>query len=55
MAAPHAAGAAALYLADRPRASPADVAGALVERAVSGKVKERKAGSPNRLLQVGRS
>ncbi|MDW8807393.1 S8 family peptidase [Streptomyces scabiei] len=55
MAAPHAAGAAALYLADRPRASPADVARALVERAVSGKVKERKAGSPNRLLQVGRS
>ncbi|MFM9595887.1 S8 family peptidase [Streptomyces scabiei] len=55
MAAPHAAGAAALYLADRPRASPAGVAGALVERAVSGKVKERGAGSPNRLLQVGRS
>ncbi|MFE7765377.1 S8 family peptidase [Streptomyces sp. NPDC057438] len=55
MAAPHAAGAAALYLADRPRASPADVRGALVERAVSGKVKERRAGSPNRLLQVGRS
>ncbi|MFJ1669901.1 S8 family serine peptidase [Streptomyces bottropensis] len=52
MAAPHAAGAAALYLADRPRASPAEVGGALVERAVSGKVKDRKAGSPNRLLQV---
>ncbi|KND46658.1 S8 family peptidase [Streptomyces stelliscabiei] len=55
MAAPHAAGAAALYLADRPGASPAEVGRALVERAVSGKVKDRKAGSPNRLLQVDRS
>jgi subtilisin family serine protease len=53
MASPHAAGAAALYLADHPRASPADVSRALIERAVSGKVKDREAGSPNRLLQVG--
>jgi subtilisin family serine protease len=54
MAAPHAAGAAALYLADRPRAAPADVAKALVKRAVSGKVKDRYPGSPNRLLLVDR-
>ncbi|WP_217179701.1 S8 family peptidase [Streptomyces sp. AC495_CC817] len=54
MAAPHAAGAAALYLADRPRAAPADVAKALVKRAVSGKVKDRHPGSPNRLLLVDR-
>ncbi|WNZ08596.1 S8 family peptidase [Streptomyces sp. 11x1] len=54
MAAPHAAGAAALYLADRPRAAPAEVARALVKRAVSGKVKDRYPGSPNRLLLVDR-
>lgn len=52
MAAPHVAGAAALYLADRPRAAPAEVAEALVERAVSGKVEDRYPGSPNRLLLV---
>ncbi|WP_226967075.1 S8 family peptidase [Streptomyces phaeolivaceus] len=52
MAAPHAAGAAALYLADHPRAAPAEVGRALVKRAVSGKVKDRYPGSPNRLLHV---
>nr|WP_234046213.1 S8 family peptidase [Streptomyces adelaidensis] len=52
MATPHAAGAAALYLADHPSASPAAVAKALVGRAVSGKVKDRYPGSPNKLLQV---
>ncbi|MFE7842789.1 S8 family peptidase [Streptomyces sp. NPDC057474] len=52
MASPHAAGAAALFLADHPRATPADVSRALVEGAISGKVKDRYPGSPNRLLQV---
>ncbi|MEV8596880.1 S8 family peptidase [Streptomyces sp. NPDC052012] len=55
MAAPHAAGAAALYLADHRRATPAQVANALVKGAVSGKVAGRGLGSPNRLLQVPRS
>ncbi|WP_328506102.1 S8 family peptidase [Streptomyces sp. NBC_00391] len=52
MASPHAAGAAALYLAEHPRATPAEVAKALAKRSVSGKVKDRYPGSPNRLLQV---
>ncbi|MET7986761.1 S8 family peptidase [Streptomyces sp. NPDC005281] len=53
MASPHAAGAAALYLADHLRATPAQVAKALVRRAVPGKVSDAGPGSPNRLLQVG--
>ncbi|MFI1001539.1 S8 family serine peptidase [Streptomyces galbus] len=52
MAAPHAAGAAALYLAARPRASPAEVGRALVAAAARGRVSGRGAGSPDRLLQV---
>ncbi|UUU25013.1 S8 family peptidase [Streptomyces sp. DSM 40750] len=52
MASPHAAGAAALYLADHPSATPAQVSKALVQRAVSGKVKDKFPGSPNKLLQV---
>ncbi|MFF6787289.1 S8 family serine peptidase [Streptomyces sp. NPDC012510] len=52
MASPHAAGAAALYLADHPRSTPAQVGEALTERAVSGKVKDTYPGSPNRLLHV---
>lgn len=52
MASPHAAGAAALYLADHPGASPAEVSSALVKRAVSGNLKNTYPGSPNRLLQV---
>ena len=52
MAAPHAAGAAALFLADRPKATPAQVARALVAGAANGKVSGRGAGSPNKLLQV---
>jgi subtilisin family serine protease len=52
MATPHAAGAAALYLADHPRAAPAEVGKALAQRTVSGKVKDRYPGSPNKLLQV---
>lgn len=52
MAAPHAAGAAALYLADHPRATPEQVGKALVKLAASGKVSGRGSGSPDRLLQV---
>lgn len=54
-ASPHAAGAAALYLAEHRRATPAQVAKALVRGAASGKVTGRGLGSPNRLLQVPRS
>ncbi|MFJ6083440.1 S8 family peptidase [Streptomyces sp. NPDC092369] len=52
MAAPHAAGAAALYLAGHRRASPAQVSKALVKLAVTGKVSGRGPGSPDELLQV---
>jgi subtilisin family serine protease len=53
MATPHVTGAAALYLADHPKATPAQVSRALVRRAVAGKVGNAGAGSPNRLLQAG--
>ncbi|WP_203645108.1 S8 family peptidase [Streptomyces sp. SID14478] len=52
MASPHAAGAAALYLAGHPWAPPAEVGKALVARAAPGKVTGAGIGSPNRLLQV---
>ncbi|MGW1214532.1 S8 family peptidase [Streptomyces sp. NPDC002499] len=52
MATPHAAGAAALYLAAHRRASPAQVSKALVKLAVAGKVSGRGPGSPDELLQV---
>ncbi|MEW2574143.1 S8 family peptidase [Streptomyces sp. NPDC047070] len=52
MAAPHAAGAAALYLADHSSAAPAEVAGALVDRAAGGELSDVGAGSPDKLLQV---
>lgn len=52
MAAPHTAGAAALYLADHPKAKPAQVSKALVGQAATGKVSGRGLGSPNKLLQV---
>ncbi|MEU7059921.1 S8 family peptidase [Streptomyces sp. NPDC046197] len=55
MAAPHAAGAAALYLSGHPGAAPAQVAGALVAGAASGKVSGAGPGSPNKLLQVPRA
>ncbi len=53
MAAPHAAGAAALYLKAHPYASPATVRGALVGAATSGAVKSAGTGSANRLLFSG--
>ncbi|MGW6735564.1 S8 family peptidase [Streptomyces sp. NPDC055013] len=52
MAAPHTAGVAALYLADHPKAKPAQVSKALVGQAATGKVSGRGLGSPNKLLQV---
>ena len=55
MASPHAAGAAAVYLAGHPRATPAQVSAALVSGAVSGKVSGAGIGSPDKLLQVPRS
>ncbi|MGW7360784.1 S8 family peptidase [Streptomyces sp. NPDC054802] len=50
MAAPHTAGAAALYLSSHPTATPAQVRDALVAGATSGKVVNPMWGSPNKLL-----
>ncbi|MGY4983481.1 S8 family peptidase [Streptomyces sp. 900105755] len=55
MAAPHVAGAAALYLAGHRGATPAQVAAALIAGAASGKVSDAGRGSPNRLLRVPES
>ncbi|SDJ75535.1 S8 family peptidase [Streptomyces indicus] len=52
MAAPHAAGAAALYLADHQEATPAEVGLALRQKAAQGKVGGALPGSPDLLLQV---
>ncbi|CAM5461097.1 putative Aqualysin-1 [Streptomyces afghaniensis 772] [Streptomyces afghaniensis] len=52
MAAPHAAGAAALYLADHPKAAPAQVTRALTAGAATGKISGRGPGSPDKLLRV---
>ncbi|MBX9362947.1 S8 family peptidase [Streptomyces sp. WAC04114] len=52
MATPHVAGAAAVYLAGHTSSSPAQVATALVNGAVTGKVTSAGSGSPNRLLQI---
>ncbi|AXI78149.1 S8 family peptidase [Peterkaempfera bronchialis] len=52
MAAPHVAGAAALYLATHTGAGPAEVAGALTRAAAGGKLSEVGSGSPNLLLQI---
>jgi subtilisin family serine protease len=50
MAAPHVAGAAALYLATHPSDSPAQVQAAIVANATTGVVGSPGSGSPNRLL-----
>jgi len=52
MATPHVTGVAALYLADRPTATPAQVSKALVQQAVAGKISGAGLGSPNKLLHV---
>ncbi|MFB9522955.1 MULTISPECIES: S8 family peptidase [Streptomyces] len=55
MAAPHAAGAAALYLAANRTATPAQVSSALTAAATPNVVGNPGTGSPNRLLNVGSS
>ncbi|MGW3724042.1 S8 family peptidase [Streptomyces sp. NPDC000851] len=53
MATPHVAGAAALYLAGNPTATPAQVSTALTSTATPNVVTSPGTGSPNRLLYVG--
>ncbi|MEJ8670963.1 S8 family peptidase [Streptomyces sp. MS1.AVA.1] len=53
MASPHVAGAAALYLADHPTSTPAQISSALTSAATTGVVTSPGTGSPNRLLYVG--
>ncbi|MGD9485973.1 S8 family peptidase [Streptomyces sp. TRM70308] len=52
MAAPHAAGAAALYLADHPNATPKQTRDALVAQASTVSVGDAKSGSPNKLVNT---
>jgi subtilisin family serine protease len=52
MAAPHVAGAAALYLAGHPAATPAQVARALVRASAKGVLTGTGPATPNRLLQI---
>ncbi|MFJ8941055.1 S8 family peptidase [Streptomyces sp. NPDC102365] len=52
MASPHAAGAVALYLADHPSATPAEVGEALVDGAATGELSDVGPASPDKLLQV---
>ncbi|GAA4331374.1 hypothetical protein GCM10023086_61640 [Streptomyces venetus] len=52
MASPHAAGAAALYLADHPKATPSQVGRALTTSAATKKISGGGPGSPDKLLRV---
>ncbi|MFI8930143.1 S8 family serine peptidase [Streptomyces sp. NPDC053474] len=52
MATPHVVGAAALYVAAHPDATPADVAKALTDGATPGKISNPSEGTPNKLLKV---
>ncbi len=52
MASPHVAGAAAVYLAGHPTATPAAVATALTNGATGGVVTNPGTGSPNKLLKI---
>ncbi len=52
MASPHVAGVAALYLAQNPWATPAQVKSALLSAAVSGRVANAGSGSPNLLVNT---
>ncbi|GAA1584187.1 hypothetical protein GCM10009804_45650 [Kribbella hippodromi] len=54
MATPHVAGGIALYLADHPDATPADVTKALVTDSTPDKVTDPGADSPNKLLYLGK-
>ncbi|MFD3544121.1 S8 family peptidase [Streptomyces sp. NPDC058655] len=53
MASPHVAGAAALYLAQNPGSTPAQISAGLVAAATPNVVTSPGTGSPNRLLHVG--
>jgi subtilisin family serine protease len=53
MATPHVAGAAALYLADNPDATPAEVQTALTDAASLNKISNPGSQSPNKLLYTG--
>lgn len=53
MATPHVAGAAALYLAGNPSASPAAVKSALLNNAPPGKISNVRTDTPNKLLYTG--
>ncbi|PWW56225.1 S8 family peptidase [Actinokineospora spheciospongiae] len=53
MATPHVTGAAALYLAQNPGSSPAEVADGLTGAATPDKITNATAGTPNLLLNVG--
>ncbi len=53
MAAPHAAGAAAVLLSQDPALSPAQVAGTLVSNTTAGVITGATSGTPNRLLFAG--
>jgi len=50
MASPHVAGVAALYLAENPNATPAQVTSAIINSSTPNKVTSAGSGSPNRLL-----
>jgi subtilisin family serine protease len=53
MASPHVAGAAALYLAANPTATPADVVSALTSKATPSVLSGVGTGTPNKLLYIG--
>ena len=53
MATPHVTGAAALYLAQNPGATPAEVSDGLTSAASADKITNATAGTPNLLLHVG--
>jgi subtilisin family serine protease len=53
MAAPHVTGAAALFLAAHPEATPPEVAAAVVAAATPGVVRDPLEGTPNLLLYIG--
>ncbi|HEX5568353.1 MAG TPA: proprotein convertase P-domain-containing protein, partial [Streptomyces sp.] len=53
MAAPHVAGAAALYLGENSGATPSQVAAGLDAAAVTGVISSPGTGSPNKLLNIG--
>lgn len=52
MASPHVAGVAALYLAAKPSATPAQVSQALTSNGANGKLQDVKTGSPNILVNT---